>query len=209
MPLLDVDIDIAKKMYDVNVFGVIRATQAFSSLVIAAEGTIVIIGSIAGIMPYAFGGAPYSHYLISGAYNSSKAAVNSIADTLRVEMSPFKVKVINVCTGGVFTNLGPKSIALHNLALPRNSVYLPIESYFKKRQGYSNANAIPAPVYAKQVVSAVNRARRSEWIFRGYFAKMCWFLSTFFWRSIFDVFMKRAFGMNELRKIVELRKKSQ
>jgi 1-acylglycerone phosphate reductase len=56
MPLLDLDIEIAKKVYDVNVFGVIRTTQAFSRLVIAAEGTIVIIGSIAGVMPYAFGG---------------------------------------------------------------------------------------------------------------------------------------------------------
>jgi 1-acylglycerone phosphate reductase len=56
MPLLDVDIDIAKKIYDVNVWGVVRTTQVFSSLVIAAEGTIVIIGSIAGIMPYVFGG---------------------------------------------------------------------------------------------------------------------------------------------------------
>jgi NAD(P)-dependent dehydrogenase (short-subunit alcohol dehydrogenase family) len=59
MPVLDIDIDVAKKVYDVNVFGVIRTTQAFSSLVIAAEGTIVIIGSIAGIMPYVFGGSPH------------------------------------------------------------------------------------------------------------------------------------------------------
>lgn len=50
------DIDIGKKIYDVNVWGVVRTTQVFSSLVIAAEGTIVIIGSLAGIMPYVFGG---------------------------------------------------------------------------------------------------------------------------------------------------------
>ena len=58
MPVLDVDIDIMKKVYDVNLYGVIRTTQVFSSLVIAAQGTIVIIGSIAGIMPYVFGGTP-------------------------------------------------------------------------------------------------------------------------------------------------------
>jgi len=55
MPALDIDIEIMKKVYDVNVFGVIRTTQVFSQLVIAAQGTIVIIGSIAGIMPYVFG----------------------------------------------------------------------------------------------------------------------------------------------------------
>lgn len=57
MPLLEVDIDQAKNVYDVNVWGVLRTTQVFSSLIIAAQGTIVIIGSIAGIMPYVFGGA--------------------------------------------------------------------------------------------------------------------------------------------------------
>jgi 1-acylglycerone phosphate reductase len=56
MPILDIDIDLAKNIYDVNVFGVIRTTQVFSSLLIEAQGTIVIIGSIAGVMPYVFGG---------------------------------------------------------------------------------------------------------------------------------------------------------
>lgn len=60
MPILDLDLDIAKAMYEVNVWGVIRTTQVFSSLVIAAEGTIVIIGSLAGVMPYVFGGRPQS-----------------------------------------------------------------------------------------------------------------------------------------------------
>jgi len=59
MPVLDIDVDIAKAMYDVNVWGVIRTTQVFADLVIAAEGTIVIIGSIAGVMPYVFGGPPH------------------------------------------------------------------------------------------------------------------------------------------------------
>ena len=43
IPILDIDVDIAKKIYDVNVWGVIRTTHVFSSLIIAAEGTIVII----------------------------------------------------------------------------------------------------------------------------------------------------------------------
>jgi 1-acylglycerone phosphate reductase len=58
---LDIDIDVAKKIYDVNVWGVIRTTQVFSSLVIVAEGTIVIIGSLAGVMPYVFAGIDLSN----------------------------------------------------------------------------------------------------------------------------------------------------
>src|SRR5262245_3971567 len=118
-------------------------------------------------------------------------------------MVPFKVKVLNICTGGVVTNLSPKSIQTHNLALPSTSRYMPIERYFRKRQGYSNAHAISSVDYARQVVSAVSRARRSGWVWRGYFAWMCWFLDTFFWRTVFDSFMVRAFGLNELRNILD------
>jgi 1-acylglycerone phosphate reductase len=135
--------------------------------------------------------------------------VQSLADTLRVEMYPFNVKVINVCTGGVRTNLSSKSIQEHNLVLPPTSVYAPIEAAYKKRQGYSNANSIPAPEYARQVVSAVARARHGGWIFRGYFAWTAWFLSTFFWRGIFDLFMVRRFGLVELRRMVQQRRRAE
>jgi short-subunit dehydrogenase len=64
MPLLDINIDQAKSVYDVNVWGVLRTTQVFSSLVIKAQGSVVIIGSIAGIMPYVFGGVS-SHFFHS------------------------------------------------------------------------------------------------------------------------------------------------
>ena len=47
MPTLDFDIDTAKSMYDINVWGMVRVMQAFAPLVIAAKGTIISISSIA------------------------------------------------------------------------------------------------------------------------------------------------------------------
>lgn len=67
-------------MFEINVFGVMRMVQEFVDLLIAAEGTIVNIGSIAAIMPFAFGAG----------YNATKGALHSYADTLRVELKPFK-----------------------------------------------------------------------------------------------------------------------
>ncbi len=46
MPTLDFDIDAAKNMYDINVWGMVRVTQAFAPLLITAKGTIVNICSI-------------------------------------------------------------------------------------------------------------------------------------------------------------------
>lgn len=59
MPLLDSDLAIARKVFDVNVFGVIGTIQVFSPLLIAAKGTIVIIGSVGGVLPYPFGGTRF------------------------------------------------------------------------------------------------------------------------------------------------------
>lgn len=47
MPTLDFDIETAKKMYDINVWGMLRVTQAFAPLIIANKGTIANVSSIA------------------------------------------------------------------------------------------------------------------------------------------------------------------
>lgn len=46
MPTLDCDIETAKGMYDINVWGMVRVTQEFAPLLIAAKGTLVSISSI-------------------------------------------------------------------------------------------------------------------------------------------------------------------
>ena len=46
MPTLDFDIETAKEMYDINVWGMVRVTQEFAPLLVAAKGTLVSIGSI-------------------------------------------------------------------------------------------------------------------------------------------------------------------
>jgi 1-acylglycerone phosphate reductase len=50
VPALDLDMDEVERTFSTNVFGVMRMCQAFAPLVIAAKGTIVQIGSLAGIM---------------------------------------------------------------------------------------------------------------------------------------------------------------
>ena len=80
-PATDLEIDtIVKEMFEVNVYGAMRMVQEFVHLLIATEGTIVNIGSVAAYVPYVYGSA----------YNATKGALHSYGDTLRVEMKPFK-----------------------------------------------------------------------------------------------------------------------
>ena len=46
MPTLDFDIETAKQMYDINVWGTLRVIQACVDLAIAVKGTVVNICSI-------------------------------------------------------------------------------------------------------------------------------------------------------------------
>lgn len=48
MPLLDDDIEVAKDIFEINVWGPLAVTQAFAPLLIKAQGTLVNITSIAG-----------------------------------------------------------------------------------------------------------------------------------------------------------------
>lgn len=56
MPLLDVDVNVSRKIFDVNVFGLLETIQKFAPLLIAARGTVVFISSVAGISPWAYHG---------------------------------------------------------------------------------------------------------------------------------------------------------
>ena len=50
MPILDMDIERAKKIYDVNIWGPVRTIQAFASLLIASRGRIVNLSSVGGLV---------------------------------------------------------------------------------------------------------------------------------------------------------------
>lgn len=64
VPALDVDMGDIRRLFETNVFAVMALCQKFAPLLIEAKGTIVMIGSLAGVIPYVFGsGYGKSHTL--------------------------------------------------------------------------------------------------------------------------------------------------
>ena len=76
-PLIETDIGELQWLFDVNVYGVYRVTQAFAPLIIESQGRIVNISSISGVLDWTMGG-PYS---------MSKHAIEAFNDTLALEMA--------------------------------------------------------------------------------------------------------------------------
>ncbi|GAM33286.1 succinate-CoA ligase beta subunit [Talaromyces pinophilus] len=138
VPAMDVNIEEARLTFETNFFAVIRICQTFLPLLMKSKGTIVQIGSVAGIIPYVFGSV----------YNASKAALHSWSDTLRVELAPFGVKVTTVITGGVKSR-----IARTDRDLPPNSLYRPIDPEYQRRTKHSQEGGMPHEEYARSVVS--------------------------------------------------------
>lgn len=82
-PMIEVKEDDLKFQFDVNVYGPYRITKAFSPLIIAEQGRITTIGSIAGTLSSPF----------VGPYTMSKHAIEAYTDSLAGEMAKFGVKV--------------------------------------------------------------------------------------------------------------------
>lgn len=170
----------------------------FSPLLIKSRGTIVQIGSVAGIIPYVFGSV----------YNASKAALHSYSDSLRVELAPFGVNVVTVVTGGVKSN-----IARTERTLPEGSPYAPLEENYQRRQKHSQAVGMDTKEYARDVVNEVLAGDGWMWkrriIWAGGSASSVRWATTFlgvgsgFW----DWMMTRMFGLGLLYNRAELRKK--
>ncbi|HUN56403.1 MAG TPA: SDR family oxidoreductase [Smithella sp.] len=92
-------IDEIRSLLEVNLIGHIAVTQAFLPLIRAGHGRILNMGSIAGIMPQPYI-APYS---------ASKAALEAITDTLRLELKPWKIPVSIIEPGIVYTPMWDKA----------------------------------------------------------------------------------------------------
>ena len=93
-PFLDGPIEDCQRVFDINVWGVMRIVQAFAPLVIAGKGTIVLAGTTVELL-----GMPFQ-----SAYCGSKAALFAMGDALRREMKPLGVRVLHVTTGLVQSN---------------------------------------------------------------------------------------------------------
>ncbi|HET6529369.1 MAG TPA: SDR family NAD(P)-dependent oxidoreductase [Actinoplanes sp.] len=93
-PVASGSVDDWQWMYDVNVLGTLRVTQALlPALEASGAGTIVTIGSTAAFVVYEGGGG----------YTAAKHAQNALVGTLRLEIVGKPVRVIEIDPGMVRT----------------------------------------------------------------------------------------------------------
>ena len=95
-PILDADEGAITKIWDVNVMGPIRLTRhAVAAWMRDHGGSVINMASVAGIRPEA----------LTGAYNTSKAALITLTRTLSRELGPLGIRVNAIAPGLVETKL--------------------------------------------------------------------------------------------------------
>lgn len=95
-PVEFADLETWRHMFDVNVLGVVALSRAaIPTLRRNAPAVIAIVtsSSIFGIVPF------------YGAYRATKIAASSLAETLRVELAGFGIRVVEILPGPIDTDM--------------------------------------------------------------------------------------------------------
>lgn len=143
-PLVDVPLEVWRDQFEVNLFAPVALIGALvPGMMARREGMIVNISSVSGVAPTPF----------ASPYCSSKAAVNAMSDSLRMELRPFGISVVTVQPGGIRSTFGES--AGNKVSLQPGSPYLPVRDGIMERAQEGQKNAMPAEAFAERLTRAL------------------------------------------------------
>ena len=137
-PVAEGSLENMRHVFEVNLFGAVHCIQAVTPhMKERRRGTIVNVSSVVGRL-----GSPYS-----GAYSASKAALNALTDSLRMELEPHGIRVTAIYPGYTITDFHANSLS---------EVKMPPRSRLVRGVG--------AEAVAETIVQAVRKGRREAYV---------------------------------------------
>jgi NAD(P)-dependent dehydrogenase (short-subunit alcohol dehydrogenase family) len=189
--VVDLTRDDLRRQFETNVIAPMAVTaQAMPLLRAAVSGNgsaaVANVGSIVGLFTTPF----------AAAYCSSKAAVHSLTDALRMELAPFGIRVVSIQPGGVRSSFGEHAEAA--IRLPENSMYRPVEAGIRARSQAGQQDATPAEIFAVPVVEALLRSSPPRVIRGGANSVRLPLLKRWLPAAMFDAKLSKFFGLDAL-----------
>ncbi len=189
----DVSLSAMRRLFEVNLFALIRVTQAcLPGMRRLRKGMIVNLSSIAGKFPFP----------TSGVYSATKHAVEAISDALRMEVRPFGIRVVTIRPGVIATEFNEVANQLTGDLLSRtNPDYRPVYQAYGIGMGklFSNVS-IPGPeLIAGIILEAVLSDSPKAVYSAGPFVKEILEPRTRMGDDAFDLFMTEKTGLKDLK----------
>jgi NAD(P)-dependent dehydrogenase (short-subunit alcohol dehydrogenase family) len=179
-----------RAQYETNVFGLMAVTRAFiTQMMNRGSGRIVNVSSVGGRITLP----------LFGVYNSTKYAVESLSDALRVELAPFGIQVSLVEPGYIATNFTERSLQEVSKYQTPDSPYAPVLARIDQLTKAVDKTAVGPQTVARAIERAATSRRPSaRYVAPGYNA-----LGIFFMRlmptSWLDFVMGRLIGLTRRR----------
>ncbi|CRG90997.1 hypothetical protein PISL3812_08045 [Talaromyces islandicus] len=194
MPISDMSFEEGRKVFETNVWAQLNVTKAFLPHLLKSKGIIVNQTSVVSTMAVPF----------QSAYNASKAAMAIFSDSLRLELEPFGVTVVELKTGAVKTNMIKNQKEKTPISLPVDSIYAPAKEAVETamRNEKMGNMGTPPDRWATEVVGDLTKKKIPAMIWRGYNAK-AGRLGTILPHGMMDSTIKKMTGLDVVEQKVK------
>lgn len=189
-PMEAIPLDDLRRIYEVNVFGQVAVTQAFLPLLRAGAGRIVNIGSIGDRLSLPFG-APLA---------SSKWALASITESLRMELRPWGIHVVLIEPASIHTDAVTKveedaRRVMSKMSLAHLELYSDAYQAMTDRALARERSGSDPDVVARAVLRALGKKRPRTRYVVGKDGRLLAFLAGWAPDRLFDAMRIRLFGL--------------
>ncbi|NBA93379.1 SDR family oxidoreductase [Pseudomonas sp. R5(2019)] len=184
-PLLDGGVEAMRRQFETNVFAVVGVTRALFPVLRRSRGLVVNVGSVSGVLVTPF----------AGAYCASKAAVHALSDTLRLELAPFGVRVMEVQPGAIASSFASNAGREAEQLIGQQSAWWPLRESIRARARASQDHPTPAADFAQALLKAVSAPKPARLVRIGNGSRALPLMAQVLPKSVLDWVLKRRFGL--------------
>ena len=144
LPVEETPLEWWRDMFETNVFGLVEVTRRAIPLLRAAGGGVICnIGSSSVLAPVPF----------YAAYRASKAAVSAFSETLRAELAPQSIRVVEIMPGPVDSDMLRHS--QETMVAPAGEPYRAVADHMNASKSMVASMIQPAGDAARLIVDAI------------------------------------------------------